>query len=59
MYFIVVSVNNSISYRTIGKYRDYDDYVIVWTISELYDTSRTQSFRFDVGLDSSQAAPEY
>lgn len=55
----VDTVNTSNTNRTIGKYRDNDDKVIEWTSSQLNDTSTTQSFTFDVALDSSQAAHEY
>ncbi|HIH8055880.1 SpaA isopeptide-forming pilin-related protein [Streptococcus suis] len=55
----VDTVNTSNTNRIIGKYRDNDDKVIEWTSSQLNDTSTTQSFTFDVALDSSQAAHEY
>lgn len=55
----VDTVNTSNTNRTIGKYRDNNDKVIEWTSSQLNDTSTTQSFTFDVALDSSQAAHEY
>lgn len=55
----VDTVNTSNTNRTIGKYRDNDDKVIEWTSLQLNDTSTTQSFTFDVALDSSQAAHEY
>ncbi|MEG3247670.1 SpaA isopeptide-forming pilin-related protein [Streptococcus suis] len=55
----VDTVNTSNTNRILGKYRDNDDKVIEWTSSQLNDTSTTQSFTFDVALDSSQAAHEY
>ncbi|MCQ8265672.1 SpaA isopeptide-forming pilin-related protein [Streptococcus suis] len=55
----VETVNTSNVNRTIGKYRDGNDRVIEWTSSQLNDTKDSQTFTFDVALDSSQAVHEY